>query len=106
MLQRRFVCRRPSQGSRKTPTPDQRSKPLCAAVPSAASAFSGLVRRRVAWARPARRGGVRTSWARCTAIAGISVARLPAVIGLDPAQIRVLGCLLEKQQTTPDRRTR
>jgi uncharacterized protein YceH (UPF0502 family) len=24
------------------------------------------------------------------------------VIGLDPVQIRVLGCLLEKQQTTPD----
>jgi uncharacterized protein YceH (UPF0502 family) len=24
------------------------------------------------------------------------------VIGLDPAQVRVLGCLLEKQQTTPD----
>jgi uncharacterized protein len=24
------------------------------------------------------------------------------VVGLDPAQIRVLGCLLEKQQTTPD----
>jgi uncharacterized protein YceH (UPF0502 family) len=27
---------------------------------------------------------------------------LLAVIGLDPVQIRVLGCLLEKQQTTPD----
>jgi uncharacterized protein len=34
---------------------------------------------------------------------GPPVATLPGVVeGLDPVQIRVLGCLLEKQQTTPD----
>jgi len=32
----------------------------------------------------------------------VTVARLPDVRDLDAAQIRVLGCLLEKQQTTPD----